>query len=92
MSVVGIHPIVCVSFLAPLLSPLSPEPNLMALVFIIGWAIGCTVSPFSGTNLTMQGRYGVRNWSTTAGNLGYTALMLPAGCALLLWFANAQGG
>lgn len=90
LSIVGVHPIVCVSFLAPLLAPISPEPNLLALVFISGWAIGCTLSPFSGTNLTMQGRYGVRNWSTTLGNLGYGALMLGAACGLLIWFDAAR--
>lgn len=75
---IGIHPIVCVSFLAPMLAPIEPDPNLLALVFVSGWAIGCTVSPFSGTNLTMQGRYGISTWAITRGNIGYSALMVAA--------------
>lgn len=88
VSIIGVHPIVCVSFLAPLLAPLHPEPNLLALVFVSGWAIGCTVSPFSGTNLTMQGRYGVSAWSITRGNLGYAAVMVAACSIAFVVFAS----
>ncbi len=87
ISTLGIHPIVCVSFLAPLLAPIDPEPNLLALLFVTGWAIGCTVSPFSGTNLTMQGRYGVNSWAITRDNLGYTAIMLALAWIMLHLFA-----
>lgn len=80
LAMIGIHPIVCVSFLAPLLSSIDPPPNLLALVFVTGWAIGCTLSPFSGTNLTMQGRYGISTWSIMRGNLVYGACMVAAAC------------
>ncbi|GJL81262.1 MAG: hypothetical protein DHS20C01_08960 [marine bacterium B5-7] len=88
LSIIGIHPIICVSFFAPLIIPLDPQPDLVALVFVMGWAIGCTVSPFSGTNLTMQGRYGISSWSITLGNLGYCALMVVVGWGFIYGFTR----
>ena len=81
--VIGIHPIVCVSFLAAVLVPQQPPQLLLAFVFIMGWAIGCMLSPFSGTNLIIQGRYGINNWSLTSGNLLYGSIMFVVGCGFL---------
>ncbi|MFT7532602.1 MAG: hypothetical protein ACI9FD_003635 [Gammaproteobacteria bacterium] len=83
VSIIGVHPIICVSFLAPIIMPVDPPPNLLAMVFILGWAIGCSLSPFSGTNLILQGRFGIPSWHITRWNLLYGALLLLLGFALL---------
>ena len=83
VSLIGIHPIICVSFLGPVIMPMDPQPNLLATVFILGWAIGCTQGPFSGTNMILQGRFGINSWLLTRWNVLYGFLMLMLGWCLL---------
>jgi len=86
VSLIGIHPIVCVSFLGPMLSVIDPPHNLVAMVFVLGWAVGCTLSPFSGTNLIIQGRYGINSWNMTRWNLLFAGLIYLLSCAVFqLW-------
>ncbi len=59
LSILGIHPVITIATAGGLLAPLGADPNLLALVFLMGWALGVTLSPFSGLHLAMQGRYGV---------------------------------
>lgn len=75
-ALLGIHPIVGISFLAPLLSSLSPDHTLMALVFLSSWALGTATSPLSGINLSLQGRYGISSFKLMRWNLGYMSFML----------------
>ena len=88
--IIGIHPIVCVSFLAAVLVPQQAPQLILAFVFIMGWAIGCMLSPFSGTNLIIQGRYGINNWSLTSGNLFYGSIMFVVGCGFLYLIDASQ--
>lgn len=75
VSFIGIHPVIVVSTVAPLLAPIDPEPTLLALVFVMGWGIGCVVNPLSGTNLILHGRYGVDNWRLSRSNAFFGLIM-----------------
>ncbi len=59
-AVAGIHPVVTIATFGTLLAPLDPNPNLLAMSFLAGWAIGLPMSPLSGVGLALQGRYHVR--------------------------------
>jgi hypothetical protein len=59
LSALGIHPVICISTAGGLLAPLHPDPNLLGMVFLMTWALGIALSPISGTNMTIQGRYGI---------------------------------
>lgn len=59
LSALGIHPVISIATAGSLLAPLAPDPNLLGMVFLMSWALGVTVSPFSGMHLAMQGRYGI---------------------------------
>ncbi len=83
LAVVGIHPIIVVSILAALLTPLSPDPNLVAAMFLMTWSIGNAASPLSGTHLILQGRYGIPSWQFSRWNLIYCASMLAIASAAL---------
>lgn len=87
----GVHPVVVVSTAAALLAPLAPDPNLLAMVFVMGWGIGCTLSPLSGTNLTLHGRYGVDNWRMARANLGFCTLMTLFASAGLFAYERVAG-
>lgn len=87
VSLIGIHPVIVVSTAAPLLAPIDPDPTLLAMVFTMGWGIGCAVNPLSGTNLTLHGRYGVSNWAVARGNFGFGATLCAFAVALLHVYA-----
>lgn len=75
LAVVGIHPVIVVSTAAPILMPVAPDPNLAAMLFVMGWGIGCAACPLSGTNLVVHGRYRVSNWRLARSNLAFCSLM-----------------
>ncbi len=57
LSALGVHPVISISTLGGLLSPLHPDPNLLGITFLMTWAAGVSLSPFSGMHLAMRGRY-----------------------------------
>ncbi len=75
LAVAGIHPIIMVSVISIMVVPISPDPNLAAMMFMMCWAIGVPASPLSGTNLILQGRYNVSSWKLSRWNLKYCLAM-----------------
>ncbi|MCP1361388.1 hypothetical protein [Halomonas sp. BBD45] len=71
LAFVGIHPLVGVTTLAPLLAPLSPDPTLLGMLFLMGWALGTGSSPLSGSNLALSVRYDVQAKDVMRWNLPY---------------------
>ncbi|MCD6006954.1 MULTISPECIES: hypothetical protein [Halomonadaceae] len=87
---IGIHPLVSVTTLAPLLTTLDPDPTLLGMVFLMGWALGTGSSPLSGSNLVLCTRYGVNARDMLGWNLPYAVLGW-LGCGLI-FAAHAQWG
>ncbi len=87
VSTIGVHPVVVVSAAAPLLVPLNPDPTLLAMVFSMGWGIGCGVNPLSGTILALTGRYGINNWTLARSNLPFGVILCVVAIALLHTYA-----
>lgn len=58
-AVAGVHPVISIATFGTLLAPLDPDPNLLAMSYLAGWAIGLPMSPYSGVGLALQGRYQV---------------------------------
>lgn len=54
---IGFHPVIMVSVVGPWLAPLDPDPNLVAMTFLMTWGVGLTGCPMSNTLLAMKGRY-----------------------------------
>lgn len=74
-ALVGLHPIIGVSVLASMLNLASGEQTLFAFVALSAWAVGTSVGPLSGINLSLQGRYGVSGYRMMKNNLLYAAVM-----------------
>tara|TARA_R110000796_G_scaffold86045_1_gene186321 strand:- start:1652 stop:2965 length:1314 start_codon:yes stop_codon:yes gene_type:complete len=74
-ALVGLHPIIGVSVLASILNLQSGEQTLFAFVALSSWAVGTSVGPLSGINLSLQGRYGVSGYRMMKNNLLYAAVM-----------------
>lgn len=88
LSVVGIHPVISVAMASAWLSPVHPDQNLLAMVFLMAWGIGVTCNPLSGLSLSLQGRYGIPGRQFLRWNLGYGIKMAAAG-TLVLWLYAA---
>jgi len=75
LAVFGVHPVVTVSGVTPLLMTLQPDANLLAITFLFAWSLGTCGSPLSGTHLVFQGRYGIPGWKGAYWNWPYVSLM-----------------
>ncbi|MFG6667408.1 hypothetical protein ACGK9R_09900 [Halomonas sp. HNIBRBA4712] len=71
----GLHPIIGISILASILNLAAHEQTLFAFVALSGWAVGTSVGPLSGINLSLQGRYGISGYQMMRDNLPYAAVM-----------------
>lgn len=71
----GLHPIIGISVLASMVSLQGSEHTLFAFAGLCSWAVGTSVGPLSGINLSLQGRYGVSGYRMMKNNLFYAGLM-----------------
>lgn len=74
-AVAGLHPIIGVSVLASMLELPGSRQTLFAFVALAAWAVGTSVGPLSGINLSLQGRYGASGGVMMRNNLGYAAAL-----------------
>ena len=72
---VGVHPVILISSLSPLIIGLNPDPNFLAVTYLFAWNLGTCASPLSGTQLVFQGRYGIPGWQAAVSNWPYAGLM-----------------
>jgi hypothetical protein len=59
LAAVGIHPIAGITVVGTILSHVGIAPDLLAICFLMGWGLGVIICPISGTNLLLDGRFGV---------------------------------
>ncbi|MFK7964386.1 MAG: hypothetical protein AB8C46_10535 [Burkholderiaceae bacterium] len=83
VSAVGLHPVISVAAMTPLLLPLDPSPTLLAVTYLYCWSLGTCASPLSGTHLIFQGRYGVPSYKAAVWNWPYVIVMFFFGVLLL---------
>lgn len=84
VSIIGVHPIVSISVVGSLLSTTDFDPNLLGVCMMMMWGLGIVVSPLSGVNLAIQGRFGLSSFAIMRWNAGYT-LSLSLFCVALLY-------
>jgi len=72
---VGVHPVILISSLSPLIMGLNPNPSFLAATYLLAWNLGTCASPLSGIQLIFQGRYGVPGWQAAISNWPYAILM-----------------
>ena len=79
----GIHPVIPVAVMTPILAPIHPDPQLLAVTYLLGWSLGTCASPLSGTHLIFQGRYGIPSLQGAMWNWPFVAAMYLVGLTLL---------
>jgi hypothetical protein len=82
-AVCGIHPLISISTSASVLAGQVDDPNLLAITYLMGWALGIMASPVSGTHLTLQARFGLPAYRFFRWNLGYVLQLLLADLLVL---------
>ena len=75
LAAMGIHPVILISSFTPLMLTLNPDPNLLAITYLLAWNLGTCSSPLSGTHLVVQGRYGIPSWKAAMWNWPYALVM-----------------
>jgi len=75
LAAMGIHPVILISSFTPLMLTLNPDPNLLAITYLMAWNLGTCSSPLSGTHLVVQGRYGIPSWKAAMWNWPYAFVM-----------------
>jgi len=85
-SLIGVHPVISISVMGGVLAPISPDPNLLGLMFLFCWGISIVISPFSGISLLFQSRYQIKATRLMRLNSGFTFIMLSIACTLLVLY------
>lgn len=76
MSLLGLHPIVGISLMSSLVPATSVDNTLLAFVSLSAWGVGTAISPLSGINLSIAGKYGIDNFALARSNWLYGAIMV----------------
>lgn len=91
IAALGVHPVITLATAGVWLAPLHPDPNLLAITLLMGWAIGVPANPLSGLHLILQGRYGIDGYAFLRWNTGYVLRCLGAAILLLHLYAALLG-
>lgn len=76
LSLIGIHPILSISFLYGVFSGHVSNANLLAITIIFSWALSSTLGPLSAQNLGIQTKFNVNSTDITKGNIVYTLYLI----------------
>lgn len=75
LSLLGLHPIIGISLMSSLIPASNVDNTLLAFVSLSSWAVGTAISPLSGINLSIAGKYGIDNFQLARSNWLYGAMM-----------------
>ena len=86
-SCVGIHPVVGITVVSGVLAVANIPPTLLAMSFLISWALGVLINPISGIHLFLSGRYAFDARNAWRWNFRFVGLAYAIGCAWLYLFS-----
>nr|WP_321469133.1 hypothetical protein [uncultured Desulfobulbus sp.] len=75
LGLIGVHPLVGISIVSPLLLPLHPDHSRLAFLFLTSWAVSTGSSPLSGVGLVLTSRYHISPRSILRDNFPYVVAM-----------------
>jgi hypothetical protein len=82
----GVHPIVSIAVVSPLILPLDPDHSQLGFLFLTGWAISTGSSPLSGVGLALSSRYQVSPRQILFSNWHYAVVMWGIACGINVLF------
>ncbi|MFH0785013.1 MAG: hypothetical protein V2B20_24075 [Pseudomonadota bacterium] len=91
IGIVGVHPIVSIAIVGPLLLPLHPDQSQLGFLFLTSWAISTGSSPLSGVGLAMVSRYRALPRGIVQSNWHYALVMWVIASAMnVLFFSGSS--
>lgn len=72
---IGVHPLMSIAIVSPLLLPLNPDHSQLGFLFLSSWAISTGSSPLSGVGLTLTSRYHASPKEIVQNNYHYAIAM-----------------
>ena len=89
IGIMGVHPVVSIAIVSPLLLPLNVDHSQMGFLFLSSWAISTGSSPLSGVGLALVSRYQASPREIIADNWHYALVMWAiASLANMIFFAH----
>jgi len=75
IGIIGVHPIVSIAIVSPLLLPLNPDQSQLGFLFLTSWAVSTGSSPLSGVGLALVSRYQASPRGILQSNWHYALVM-----------------
>ncbi len=75
VGIIGVHPVVSIAIVSPLLLPLNPDHSQLGFLFLTSWAVSTGSSPLSGVGLALVSRYHASPRSIILNNYLYAIVM-----------------
>jgi hypothetical protein len=75
IGIIGVHPIVSIAIVSPLLLPLNPDQSQLGFLFLTSWAISTGSSPLSGVGLALVSRYQASSREIIRSNWHFAVVM-----------------
>lgn len=75
IGIFGVHPIISIAIVSPLLLPLNPDPSQLGFLFLTCWALSTGSSPLSGIGLALVSRYQASPRAIIQNNYFYAIVM-----------------
>lgn len=86
IGIIGVHPIVSIAIVSPLLLPLNPDQSQLGFLFLTSWAISTGSSPLSGVGLALVSRYHASSRGIIRSNWHYALVMWAIASVLNIFF------
>ncbi len=88
VGMVGMHPVVSIAIVSPLLLPLQPDHSQLGFLFLTSWAVSTASSPLSGVGLTMISRFQASPRMILQSNYHYAVAMWAVASAINIIYFN----
>lgn len=86
IGILGVHPVVSIAIVSPLLLPLNPDHSQLGFLFLTSWAVSAGSSPLSGVGLALVSRYQASPRSIIQNNYHYAIVMWAIACGMSVLF------
>ena len=86
VGIMGVHPIISIAIVSPLLMPLNPNHSQLGFLFLSSWAISTASSPLSGVGVALVSRYQVSPRDVIQDNWHYAIVMCAIASVINVFF------
>ena len=82
VGILGMHPLVSIAIISPLLLPLNPNHSQLGFLFLTTWAVSTSSTPLSGVGLALVSRFNASPKMILQSNYHYAITMWLVACVV----------